>query len=442
MGTSVGVRSSWTLAALGAVAMAHALGACGARTGLEIPEFTKTKKTCEDFSALASLAKLDVFLLIDSSGSMEEETSLGVTKWEAVKSALTEFLSDPKTDGSDVGLTFLPQINPDVPSFCHVDEQCDEPGACMPLGLCLPSETSICQADGQCLVAGDRCERLGLCEGGSGVFCQLDIDACGALGACREAGFCENRTSCSPHAYRIIGLAQLPDELEGLMYALDTRVLDGFTPTLPALTGVVRSATEHQAENPRNKVVIILATDGLPTACDPDLPNGGVAAAVENLAAVATEARDTAVQTFVIGVFSPDEAGFAMANLDAIAQAGGTDDAFIITTDSEVSDLFLTALEEVRRSNICEFSLSDEAREVDLTQLRVQLTTQTGTSKWVDWVGEQQDCGDGHGFYFDRDPNGEVAPGRVILCPTSCASEPESILVSCRNLVQPLPPEP
>lgn len=312
----------------------------------------------------------------------------------------------------------------------------------MPLGLCVPSETSICQTDGQCFLDGDHCERLGLCEGGGGVFCNLELASCGGLGECREAGFCENHTKCDPEAYRIIGLAQLPDQLEGLMYALDTRTLEGFTPTLPALTGVVDSATEHQARFPRNKVVVILATDGLPTACDAELASGGVPAGIENLAQIASQARDAAVQTFVIGVFSPDEAPAASGNLDAIARGGGTDDAFIITTDSQVSALFLAALEEVRSSNVCEFSLSEEAREVDLTQIRVQLSPEGGAPRWIDWVGDEEDCGNRDGFYFDRDPEGDVAPGRVILCPASCASEPVSILVSCKNVANPLPPEP
>lgn len=421
---------------------ANGVGACGARTGLEVPDASEIEKTCEEFSAPASLAKLDVFMLIDSSGSMEEQTALGVSKWEAVKSALTEFLSDPATDGSDVGLTFLPQIDEDVPTYCHQDDQCDQEGACMPLGLCMPSESSICQADGQCLVAGDHCERLGLCQGASGVFCQLAQGSCGGLGDCVAAGFCENRSSCDPAAYDIIGLAQLPDQLEGLMYALDTREREGFTPTLPALDGVTRAATEHAAQNPRNKVVIILATDGLPTACDPELPTGGVPAAIQNLAEIASAARSDAVQTFVIGVFSPSEAPFAGGNLDAIATAGGTDEAFIITTDSVVSELFLDALEQVRSSNVCEFGLSEAARAVDLTQIRVQISPAGGVPMWIDWVGEESDCQSGHGFYFDRDPTGEVAPGRVILCPASCATAPESIFVSCKNLIPPDPPEP
>ncbi len=419
---------------------ALAVGACGARTGLEVPEPSDTMKECVELSAVASLAKLDVFMLIDSSGSMEGGTSLGVSKWDAVKSALTEFLSDPATDGSDVGLTFLPQINEDIPTYCHVDQQCgDTPGACMPLGLCLPSESSTCQTDGQCYVAGDHCERLGLCEGGAGVFCNLAQGSCGGLGDCRPAGFCENRTACEADAYTIIGLAQLPDELEGLMFALDSREREGFTPTLPALGGVSQSAIAHASANPRNKVVIVVATDGLPTACDPELPIGGVPAGIDNVAEIAATARTEAVQTFVIGVFSPHEATFASGNLDAIALAGGTGDAFIITTDSKVSELFLAVLEHVRRSNVCEFGLPEAARDLDLTQIRVQITPSSGAPRWIDWIGEDAACGDRHGFYFDRDPRGDVPPGRVILCPRSCATEPSSILLSCRDQTLELP---
>ena len=319
--------------------MGHGIAACGARSALELPDPIDSTKTCGQFSAAADLARLDVFMLIDSSGSMEAQTALGNTKWEAVKGAIGEFIDDPATDGMNVGITFMPQIDESVRPLCRSDNQCDQEGACMPLGLCLPSENSICQTDGQCLAAGDHCERLGLCEGGDGVFCNQEQGACGALGECLPAGFCENRNSCDATSYNIIGLASLPDQAPGLLAALDDRERDGFTPTLPALTGVTESAVAHATANPRNKVVVLVATDGLPTTCDDDLPVGGVPAGIANLTLVAQVAEDDAVQTFVIGVFAPDEAEFAAGNLNAIARAGGTSEAFIVTTDSEVASL-------------------------------------------------------------------------------------------------------
>jgi hypothetical protein len=441
-GKTLAGRFGWILGASAFLLTANGVGACGARTQLELPADNGSAKKCEQFSALASLAKLDVFMLIDSSGSMESVTAVGITKWEAVESALMDFLTDPATEGSDVGLTFMPQINADVPTYCHDDSQCMLEGACTPHGECLPSKTSICQTDAQCIVAGDHCERLGTCEGAAGVFCQLANATCGALGDCLPAGTCENRTQCEPEAYNIIGLAKIPEQTEGLLFALENRERSGFTPTLPAVRGVLGSAAKHALDNPRNKVVAIVATDGLPTTCDPELPIGGVPAAIENLAEVATEAHEQSIQTFVIGVFAPKEAAFAAGNLDAIARAGGSNEAFIITTDTQVSQLFLEALEDVRRSNVCEFALPAEAQAVDLTQIRVQLTGADGTKMWIDWIGEDASCGTGPGFYFDRDPTGDVAPGRVILCPASCASEPESIFVSCKSLIPPDPLEP
>jgi Mg-chelatase subunit ChlD len=425
----------------GATLAAFAIAASCSRSELIVPDEEESMKRCDQFSAVASLSELDVYLLLDSSGSMDTDTALGITKWQAVKTAISEFLVDPIAEGAHVGINFFPFINQGVPVHCQNDEQCNmQEGACMPLGLCRPSETSVCSSNNQCPLASDHCERLGQCESSPDVFCQLSQGSCGGLGECMPAGFCENRSSCDSEDYRVRTLARLPEQADTILQALEARQLDGYTPTLPALLGLARSAAEHSSEHPRNKTVIVLATDGLPTSCDPELVSSGVAAGVQNLVEVAESARGRSVETFVIGVFAPDEAGFAQENLDTLARAGGTGDAFVITTDAAVSELFRQALEEVRRSNVCEFALPDHASDLDLTKMKVRISRDGEPAQWVDYVGGKQNCGDAGGFYYDLDPEGDIPPGRAILCPASCATRPDTILITCAGQVDPIGP--
>ena len=72
----------------------------------------------------------------------------------------------------------------------------------------------------------------------------------------------------------------------------------------------------------------------------------------------------------------------------------------------------------------------------------MQLGGTTNPLGWIDWVGDASDCGNGQGFFFDRDPTGTTSPGRVILCPASCATEPQSIVVSCKDAIDYNLPEP
>src|SRR4051812_349005 len=50
---------------------------------------------------------VDMYFLVDSSGSMNEPVT-GGSKWEVVSSALRAFLKDPRNDGTGVGIGYFP----------------------------------------------------------------------------------------------------------------------------------------------------------------------------------------------------------------------------------------------------------------------------------------------------------------------------------------------
>jgi hypothetical protein len=51
---------------------------------------------------------LDMFIMYDQSGSMDDEVAGNITKWTAIKDALVQFVNDPVSDGIGVGMQYFP----------------------------------------------------------------------------------------------------------------------------------------------------------------------------------------------------------------------------------------------------------------------------------------------------------------------------------------------
>jgi hypothetical protein len=441
-------RLAWVgVAAL--VVGAGSVGACGARSGLYAlaggpggggggggqggeagagavgggpPE-------CVVYNSVAALAPLDVFVVLDASGSMSALTSDGQVKWQAVRDALAAFFVAEDSEGIGIGLTFFPIIDRAVPDTCFTDVECGVPDACIPNRYC-PQANISCDEDQDCIDAGfpnDKCELLGLCQNAPlFVYC---IQGYGPPWNCApewlpcvNAGACENRFTCESEAYEqpVVDVAPLPGSGNAVLAAIDAKTPDGATPTLPALTGTSAHALAWAAAHPERKVIVVLATDGVPTVCDHDIqenPDQGVL----NLAEVASATAMLGVVTFVIGVFSPEEQIEAQTNLDTIAAAGGTEQAFVIT--NAVTQQIVDALNEVRvTAESCEFTIVPGPDPIDYTTVWVRLTpTEGATPVWVARRSGPAACDpETGGFYYDVPVPGAQTPSRVILCPASC----------------------
>jgi hypothetical protein len=426
---------------------------CGAKTGLTISEpepadaavtmdapvdapvdapplVDVRPPTCTVFGATAELLPLDVFMLFDASGSMQENTPTGVTKWLAVRRAIARFVRDPDSRGIGVALSFYPLVQTDVPTLCDADATCGRGGPCLAASGCLEAGV-LCNTQMDCAVRGfpsDPCIPLGFCAaGGVEELCVPDgsFPCAPGRGPCRTLGICEGRDNCDPDAYSrpAVGPEVLPEAAATLLRTYDRfeRPRDdaGGTNTLPALTGVVDGAIRWSRENPTHKVVVVLATDGFPTSCDPDL-RVSLDLGVSNVADQAARGlAEASIETFVIGVFGPDERAFAQRNLDRIADAGGTTTAFVVNTASGVTDEFRDALNRVRLdSTACDFALS-EPIPITGDPVWARILRPSGEEIWVPEVRGPEDCTGGPGFYFP-DPSDGFA-SRIALCPSSCA---------------------
>jgi hypothetical protein len=162
-------------------------------------------------------------------------------------------------------------------------------------------------------------------------------------------------------------------------------------------------------------VVTVLATDGFPTECEP------LEAADIGALATAAASSPEAVKTFVIGVFSDADLGQdGQTTLNALAQAGGTGEAFVIsTTRANVADSFLDALNVIRTTAVgCEFRLDPTvALNLDAVNLKINAA---GAERDLFNVASAADCGAGdEGWYYVRDAAGN--PLQINVCPAVCA---------------------
>jgi hypothetical protein len=355
-------------------------------------------------------------------------------------------------------------------SICVVDGQVDVGNGDPPVTFIRTGATDeFCSADADCTGAGESCRTIiGACiypdgalagiDGGRFVNVELDPQAppiaalCSAqadcqglpVSECEEVGVCTlqpfqctnsvacpagagdcvpfpygclEQTSCDEARYTApaVAISASPSRSADVVASLDAQVPLGQTPTGPALSGALEQARAWAEQHPDRQVVTVLATDGFPTACEPQ--------AIPDIADVASAAvdADRPVRTFVIGVFGNADLGNdGQQRLDTIARAGGTDQAFVINTAGDVAQDFLDALNEIRNTAVsCDFQL-DGAATLDFDRVNLQVTDAAGGSTDLVNVGDASACGGDDGWYYVRDAAG--TPLQISVCPNTCGT--------------------
>jgi hypothetical protein len=152
-----------------------------------------------------------------------------------------------------------------------------------------------------------------------------------------------------------------------IAHAAETEPLRGGTPTRSAVAGALEYIDTWSEANPEQRVVMVLATDGDPQGCDPNLEESvDELNTVESVAELLFEAvsRPEPVMMYVIGI------GIISA-LERFAEAGGTGfDPFAIDgSGSSTEQDFIDALEAIRANALpCNFDLpeADDANQDDV----------------------------------------------------------------------------
>lgn len=222
---------------------------------------------------------------------------------------------------------------------------------------------------------------------------------------------------CEPAMYEqpAVSLGPASKVQSTLWSAMVGMMPEGGTPTGPALAGAIEQTRAWARQQPRTSFAVVLATDGIPTACDP------ISAA--DLGALASEGvkakgKDPPIPTFVIGILGVNDLGSDAINvLDAIAQDGGTSKAVYLSPSADLSEQMAAALRTVVSQRVaCSFELpSAVATDADLSKLNVTLTGSCGR---IELPYADGGCS-GDGWRYDMDPKIGF-PRAIELCPVSC----------------------
>ncbi len=385
---------------------------------------------CASTTLKANELPLDLYLMLDTSSSMDDLVGPQKSKWNAVVQALTGFLGDPASAGIGVGLQYFPLTQAGVPTSCTASSQCGSAGpcftkACSNTGTTVyPCDTSAdcpplstCGTVGQCANDHDRiCAPLGnSCKTDDNGY---DLGTCTAI----ATPTCLGGDSCVPQDYSTpaVPIALLPGAATSLTASLAARVPNGNTPTAAALQGAIDQARTFAIANPAHSVVAVLATDGIPDECSPDdIPN------IAKLAAQGLSGSPS-IKTFTIGVFTPADIMMGGGTgLDQIASSGGTKMAFVIdTTKQDVEQQFTAALTAIRGASLpCNYEVPiPESGMPNYGDVNVVFTTSAGVSSGLPYVTASTRCGTSGGWYYDVDPAGGGTPNAILVCPTTCSN--------------------
>ena len=239
-----------------------------------------------------------------------------------------------------------------------------------------------------------------------------------------------NNAACSAASYQTPAEANvtLPDKQNQLANRMNGLTGEGGTPTRYAMEGAVAYAKTVEAQLAgKGKVVVVLATDGLPEYCSNNT--------VDTTSAVAQDVAAT-IPTYVIGV------GSALDSLNALAVAGGTSSAFIISTANagSVGQSFAAAMESIRGASLaCEYSIpaAPDGKTLDFNKVNIQFTPNGGAAKTLPYSA---DCANKGGWRYDD----AKAPTKILLCDGACdtakadANGKIDVLLGCQTVGDPI----
>ena len=226
-------------------------------------------------------------------------------------------------------------------------------------------------------------------------------------------------TTCDPanYANAAVDIGALPKNAQAITDSLAAREPTGETPTGSAIRGACGYAKAWKDAHPGRDVVILLVTDGEPQApvtCG-DAGTGACCPTLSDATTATSEclAGTQAIKTFVLGV------GPFLGNLNQIAAAGGTKQAFLVS-GGDVAAKVLDALNAIRVAAQvpCELAIPDppSGHMLDLTRVNVVRTSIRCESATIGYRASGSTCDSTGGWYFD-DPN---SPTKVVLCKASC----------------------
>jgi len=331
-----------------------------------------------------------LYIMLDQSGSMFDSVT-GIPfvppyKWNVAYDAITTFVRDPKSTELDVSIQYFPK-----------------------------SEVTFADPD-----AGVPSEDLPECQG-------------------------------TEYTTPDVPMGRLPEHAQAIIDSVTFHFPGGGgTPIEPALRGAIDFCKQYMSRNNNEeKCVVVLITDGLPTACNTDFTA---------LAEIAGDgySEEPSVKTFAIGMFGAD---FDLLN--ELGQQGGTDctpndpqtNACDVTAGMTLIEAFELIREYVIETRIeiqieiqyvkmeCQWEIppppEDEEFDREMVNVEFSSTGLETDKELFTKVDSKDECGNFRAWYYD-DPQD---PKEIIACPAAC-SEIEGadfgkirILLGCKSVV-------
>jgi hypothetical protein len=307
---------------------------------------------------------------------------------------LKTFFRNPGNKGISLGLAFFPVL---------------DPGAKACVDACVATSTSIAIAE-RCLTDNCSCNRF---------VCYPAVQDC----QCQ-------RVSCNASDYEtpVVPISPLPDAADLLSAKLDEQEPDFGTPTTPSIQGALNHARAWASAHVGKRMALVFATDGEPAGCSSSNNTIDTAAAAAKAAFEAVPS----IPTYVIGI------GPQLANLNQLAQQGGTGAAYIITPGADVAKQFADALNAVRsRTATCNYVLPKN-KNIDPRKVNVRLGLGMSAPVSLAQVAGLDKCDALGGWYYD-DP---VTPTLISLCPATCEAVKAAggssvqVLLGCNTIVR------
>ncbi|HEY0709919.1 MAG TPA: hypothetical protein VGG33_24105 [Polyangia bacterium] len=392
------------------------------------PDVASMAMACATEAHKAEAVPLDLMLLVDASGSMDTRVGVGMaTKWVLAQNALMSFVRDPRSAGLGIGLQFFPHQK-----TCMVDTDCgtslfsrcrgrnhcvDAAGTVVsvcPTAVIGPSTCAAgltCVSFGTCSLSAANCTNPGQpCPNNEGM-CEAGPKTCTSSTGIAECDVANYETPA-------VAIAPLPGSQLPLVRALREKAPSGGTPMRVAVEGALKQLRAHLDKNPGRKAVLVLASDGLPS-CGPVAMHG--IPAIAELVGMANMATPS-IPTYVVGVFGQSEIATARPQLDMVATAGGTNQAFVITASDDLAMRLQEALDTIRGAALsCEFKIpAPKTGTLDFAKVNVRYTPTGGNGNDLGYVRSMAGCDPTRGgWYYDVDP-AMGTPTRILVCPSTC----------------------
>ncbi len=215
-----------------------------------------------------------------------------------------------------------------------------------------------------------------------------------------------------------VPMGVVPDVTSGVLSALDAKRMYEGTPMVPAMQGSMDYLVNWNKLHPDHRVILVLATDGIPDESCQINDDSGMPNTLANVSSIAKSGAEAGppILTFVIGV------GSELKALNEIAKAGGTETAQLVNTSSQsFSRDFLTALSNIRRMAVpCEYTVPAQSNgpDIDPTMVNVSYKPIDKQASDFRYVGDAKQCDKAprDGWYYDS----PTKPSKVILCPQTC----------------------